>query len=127
MTHAEIPLTQSINTEPLAHCDVHTAQAEMKGSDAWRKGHRASMPLITTPALRVVLMGLRAGVGLAAHRADGPMTVQVLEGRMTFRALDRSHDLRQGQLLTLEEGVAHGVDALEDTVFLLTVAVGKIR
>jgi quercetin dioxygenase-like cupin family protein len=35
---------------------------------------------------------------------------------------DRTFDLPQGNLLALDRGVAHDVEALEDSAFLLTIA-----
>lgn len=102
-------------------CDLAAARAELKTSEGWQTGPRSTKLLMRTPVLRMLLVGLRAGAILSAHRADGPITVQVLEGRISFEALGHTHVLGPGQILALQSGLPHAVQSHEDTIFLLTV------
>jgi quercetin dioxygenase-like cupin family protein len=56
-----------------------------------------------------------------SHHADGPISVQVLEGVLTFRTEAQAVTLRAGQLLTLSAGIPHVVAAEEESAFLLTM------
>lgn len=85
------------------------------------RGGRTSRTLIKHDTLRVVLIALAAGAEIAEHQAEGPITVQVLRGGITFRVADGTHDLRQGDLLTLEAGVRHSVRSAAGGAFLLTI------
>ena len=72
--------------------------------------------------LRIVLIALRASARIPGHRAEGRVVVHTLRGHRRMRALERTFDLRAGSLLTLDRGVPHDVEALEDSAVLLTIA-----
>jgi quercetin dioxygenase-like cupin family protein len=55
------------------------------------------------------------------HRASGPISIQPLEGRIRLVSSDRTAVLTVGDLLVLEPHLVHDVEAIEDTVFLLTM------
>lgn len=56
--------------------------------------------------LRVTLVVVGLRWGLAEHQAPGPITVQVVEGRVRFSTADKAHDLGPGQ--PLAAGPGHG-------------------
>lgn len=71
--------------------------------------------------LRQTLIALRAGESLTEHANPGEATVQVLQGRVTLRFEDVSWNGSPGDLLIVPDGT-HALDAVEDSVVLLTVA-----
>lgn len=83
---------------------------------------RTARTLVKDHSLRVTIHMLAAGGSIPEHHADGPITVQVLHGSMTFTAASRAYDLREGDLLALDTGIAHSVQAREDVSFLLTIS-----
>lgn len=85
---------------------------------------RTARTLVKNGALRVTLVGLAPGGELAAHSADGPITVHVLEGAIAFEEEGRVHPLAAGSLLALQAGTVHAVRSPEGGVFLLTVSAG---
>ena len=64
---------------------------------------------------------MHANTTIPSHHADGPISVQVLEGVLTFHAEAQAVTLRAGQLLTLSAGIPHVVAAEEESAFLLTM------
>ena len=84
---------------------------------------RTARTLVKNGPLRATLMGLARGGALAAHSADGPITVHVLEGAVEFEAEGRTWPLPAGSLFALDAGIVHTVRAPDGGVFLLTVAV----
>lgn len=70
--------------------------------------------------LRQTVIALRAGEKLAEHQNPGEATLQVLEGRVLLVAGDVSWNGSVGDLLTIPDGL-HSLDAIEDSVVLLTV------
>jgi quercetin dioxygenase-like cupin family protein len=115
------PTTERPLDAPLLTFDVATLVAQLKGEEAWHTGARNAMTLHKGPGLRVVLIVMHAKTTIPSHRADGSISVQVLEGGLTFRAAAHVVTLRAGQLLTLSAGIPHVVEAEEESVFLLTM------
>jgi quercetin dioxygenase-like cupin family protein len=83
---------------------------------------RSARTLLKIGPLRVTLVVLGPGGELAEHEAAGPITVQVVEGRIRFTAADETHDVGPGQLLAAGPGIRHSVVSGEGASFLLTVS-----
>lgn len=83
---------------------------------------RAARTLIKDGSLRATLVGLRAGGSLAPHKADGPISVHVLEGALEFEAEGQRWTLPAGTLFGLDAGLTHSVAAPDGGLFLLTVS-----
>ena len=66
---------------------------------------------------RRVLRLLSCGV-----RRAGRISVQAIAGHIQIHIEGIVLDLPPGHLLALERGIAHDVEALEDSAFLLTIA-----
>jgi quercetin dioxygenase-like cupin family protein len=58
---------------------------------------------------------------MSVHRTNSPISLQVIEGVLKFSADVQTVTLRQGQLLALHAGLPHVGEAVEESVFLLTV------
>jgi quercetin dioxygenase-like cupin family protein len=71
--------------------------------------------------LRQTLIALRVGTSLAEHGSPGEATLIVLRGRVRLQADDDSWEGRTGDMLTIPPA-RHSLDAMEDSVVLLTVA-----
>ncbi len=78
--------------------------------------------LAKAPGLRVVLIVMRLGNRWEEHKTDSRISIQPIEGSMRFILPDRTVELRAGELLVLEPGIPHGVEALEEVAFLLTLS-----
>ena len=79
------------------------------------------MSVFKTNGLRIVLIALHEGAGMKKHTANGLISVQVLEGKLQFNAGHQSVELNNGQMLALHERIPHGVVAMKETIFLLTL------
>jgi quercetin dioxygenase-like cupin family protein len=77
--------------------------------------------------LNVVLLVMKAGDRLEEHAAPGPISLVVREGRIRFTTADGSVEAGPERLLACDAGVRHAVEALGDTVCLLSVATGGTR
>lgn len=72
-------------------------------------------------ALRQTIVAMTAGTEMGEHENPGDATLLVINGRLRLTAGDVSWDGRQGDLLIVPDE-RHGVQAVTDTTFLLTVA-----
>jgi len=75
------------------------------------------------PARRLVtLTALKAGTVVSEHHTRGWVSVQTTAGHLRIKLPDRLVDLPVGRLLILEQNVPHDVEALEESAFLLAIA-----
>lgn len=87
-----------------------------------QKTGRSSETLAKYPDFRIVLMLMKAGTTIAKHHADGRISVHVVQGKIRMHVLQgQSVDLNAGELLTLDRGLEHDVEAIEESAFLLTI------
>jgi len=73
--------------------------------------------LVKEPDLRLVLVALKAAGRMEAHNAS----VQAIAGRVRLTLRDRIVELASGDLLIMEPGVVHDLEALEDCAYLITI------
>jgi quercetin dioxygenase-like cupin family protein len=74
--------------------------------------------------LRQTLIALRAGESLSEHESPGEATLYVVQGRVLLKSGESSWNGSPGDLMTIPDGL-HAVDAIEDSVILLTVVTKK--
>jgi quercetin dioxygenase-like cupin family protein len=117
-------LTEGSVDTPVLVFDLAGLLVDLKREATWDASGHNAMTLAKTGGLRVVLVALQAGATLPAHRAHGVLAVHVLGGRILFRTEAGEVPLHAGQLLTLQRGVVHRVQAEEEASFVLTMAAG---
>ena len=97
---------------------------KLKKAPSWqRESGRSSETLVKYEQFRVVLVRMKPGSYMSHHRAEGPISIHVLRGKVRVHLPeDRIEDLKPGDLLTLDRCLEHDVEALEESSFLLTIA-----
>ena len=106
---------------PFLEVDLTLETDRLHGETTWNTGQNART-LIKHDDLRVVLMALKAGAKIPAHKANGRISVQLLSGHIRLNASERAFDLLPGSLLALDHRAAHDLEALEESALLLTIA-----
>ncbi len=91
---------------------LHDAQTQEPGVSRKR--------LVQYPDFRISLNVLKAGTRIEEHHNPGRISVHTVAGHIRMRALGKTFDLPQGQMLVLDRAVRHDVEAVEDSAFLLT-------
>jgi quercetin dioxygenase-like cupin family protein len=107
--------------DPVLAFDLMAEIKRLQAENAWQGG-RNSKTLVKNKDFRIVLTVLKSNALLHEHKATGRISVQALSGHIQMHVQDRVFDLPAGHLLALDRAVAHDVKALEDSVFLLTIA-----
>ena len=105
----------------LAQFDLLNEIAEAKQQKPWASGIH-SRTLFKKADLRVVLISMEAGARLKEHHADGTSSIYMLKGHIRYTTQGKVYDLRAGSLFTLGASIKHGVEALEESGFLLTLS-----
>lgn len=111
---------QRIMDAPLLTYKIEELIAKIKKEEAWQNSDRNSITLNMGSGLRLVVIALHEGTKIDPHKADHPISVQVLEGELEFITDEETAFLKAGQLLTLHKSISHSVKARTECVFLLT-------
>ena len=94
---------------------------QLQREKTWQSGDRNAVTLVKNPSTRVTLVALRKDASLHEHKVEGPITLYVVEGSIKFIVGGANCSLKRGGFLTLERTIPHDVEALEDSVILLTI------
>jgi quercetin dioxygenase-like cupin family protein len=89
------------------------------------KSKRTAKTLVKEGPLRVLVVALDTEGTLEEHKVDGPFSVQCLLGRAVVRLGSDKKELHTGDLLVVDAGVTHDVEALEPSVLLITITLGS--
>jgi quercetin dioxygenase-like cupin family protein len=109
--------------EPLLQIDLERELQQLRREDSWqRETGRSSKTLAKYPDFRIVLILMKSGTRMRQHRAEGRISIQQLKGEVRIHLADRKVTLSTGQLLVLDCGVLHDVEALEESALLLTIS-----
>jgi len=111
----------TIDAEILAF-DLEGEVARLRQEPPWSKTGRNAKTLLKLPDFRVVLVTIQAGTRIDEHRAEGSITIHALSGKVRVHLPSRTIELPAGRMLALAQAVAHDVEAVEDSVFLLSIA-----
>lgn len=101
--------------------DLTATVTELRTASAYLRDGHTARTLLREGDLRVVLVAMSAGARIAEHRAKATGSVQALTGHVRLRLPDGLADVTAGQLLVLERGVSHDVEAVVDSAFVLTL------
>jgi quercetin dioxygenase-like cupin family protein len=82
---------------------------------------RSARTLIKEGPLRVTVIALAANGILPAHSTTGPISIQLLEGDITFTVAGKEYPLASRDLLVVAGGVEHSARSAGGGAFLLTV------
>ncbi len=109
---------------PVMIFDLAPRLRELREDSSYERSGRLGLTLAKHGRLRLTLVALDAGIEIGTHHADSPMTIQLLEGALSFRVDGEEHRLRQGQVVCFGPGEAHDIRADEESALLLTLTTG---
>src|SRR5665213_1473423 len=72
--------------------------------------------LVNEPGRRIVLLCLRAGQAIPEHANQERVIVHVVQGHITFYEGILPCELHAGEVISLESGAPHRLEAHEDSV-----------
>ena len=109
--------------QPLLQFDFAAEMEHLHREHSWQRGAgRSSRTLVKQPDFRVVLVAMKKATEIKEHRAAGRISIHTIAGHLRIKAQDQIVDIPAGHLLALDHGIGHDVEALADSVFLLTIA-----
>jgi len=97
--------------------------AHLKDTAEWSSGDRHAVSLVKDAALNVLLMVLKKDARLHKHHTKGPITVQVVSGSIRFSTGVDQLMISAGEMVGLDRGIAHSLEALEESALILVTAI----
>ena len=88
-------------------------------------GDAKSGTLLKTDDMEILRLVLPAGKTIAEHKAKGEITVQCIEGRVQFTAMEKTVELMSGTMLYLTVAQPHSLHAVEDSSLLVYISLHK--
>jgi len=110
---------------PLVKMNIADFISKIHDEETWQTSDRNSMTIFKSETMRIVLIGLHKEAELKPHKANGVISVQVVEGKIDFMTSEDHVVLEKGEMLALHENIMHSVKAVSDSFFLLTLAMNK--
>jgi quercetin dioxygenase-like cupin family protein len=107
---------------PLLTFEIPALLVQLKAEPTWSRENHNAITLAKSRGLRVVLVAMRSGAVIPSHHTHGPVSVQVIDGELRVIADSQTVTLHAGQLVTLQAGIRHGVEAATEAAFLLTLS-----
>jgi len=106
---------------PVQVVDLAASSAELRAEKhAPVSGHR-QIAVVRHGPVTIIQFVFEEGGLLQQHRADGVVTIHVLEGRLKVIVDEESREIGRDELMALAPGVMHSVLAMAPSDMLLTV------
>ena len=70
----------------------------------------------------MVLVLMKPEKKMSEHHVDARISIHALEGKIRLHLPDQKVELAASELMTLEYGIPHNVEALEESAFLITIS-----
>ncbi|MES2891702.1 MAG: hypothetical protein V4725_06805 [Bacteroidota bacterium] len=113
---------ETITEEP-GLINIEQLIRQAKEDAAWKTAKLYSRTLLKDAGLRMMLIGIHEASTIEMHEAEATICIQVLEGSLLYSAGEKTLLVNEGELLTIDKGVVHGLSAKIPTLFLMTKAV----
>jgi quercetin dioxygenase-like cupin family protein len=116
---------ERILNAPLVKMNLYEFIEQIKNETTWKDSDRNSVTIFKSSTMRMVLIGMHENAELKPHKANGVISVHVLEGNINFVTEQQTSLIGKSQMIALRENITHSVLALTETFFLLTLAMNQ--
>lgn len=110
---------------PIARFDLESESDSLRHEEPRPAGGHSARTLVKHSDFRIVLISLEAGANLHEHKVDHSFSLQVLTGHVRLQLPNETVDLGAGNMLVLDKGIPHDLEALEESTVLLTISWSK--
>jgi quercetin dioxygenase-like cupin family protein len=102
--------------------DLKTEAEALKAEPPWKAhGHNAKT-LVRRGDSRIVLTALKKDAHVHQHKHSASVSIQAEKGRVQVHLLDDVMELLPGMILSVAPDIAHDIEAMEESLLLLTFA-----
>ncbi len=108
---------------PFLRFNLSDELRQLRSEDSWqRETGRSSKTLAKYPDFRIVLVLMKANTQMKEHHADARISIHSLQGKIRIHLPDQKVDLPAGELMALDHGIPHDIEAVEESAFLITIS-----
>jgi len=107
--------------------DLDAETAKLLAEPEWTGGDRNTRTLLAEDRLRIALVALRRGAALGDDSTNDTLALQVIRGRVRVESEAEPRDVTAGELLALQKPQSWRVVAVDESLILLTSALGSTR
>ncbi len=108
---------------PLMRFNLPEELRQLRSEQSWQRcTGRSSKTLAKYPDFHIVVVLMKANTRMNKHHVDARISIQALEGRLRVRLPNQTVELPSGELIALDYAIPHGVEALEESAFLITIS-----
>jgi quercetin dioxygenase-like cupin family protein len=107
---------------PDAQFDLKSEIEKLRQTESWKRTGHNARELVKYSDLRISLILLKAGTHVKGHKAEARVSVHTVLGEIRLHLQKKTVDLPAGQLLVLDRGVSHDVEAMNESAFLLSIS-----
>ena len=115
------PYAGRILDAPLLEFDLNKEIKHIKLEGNWSAGKQTAKTLAKSENISVVLIAMQKANEMKMHQANGPITLQVMEGNIQFMTWQSCVTIKAGEFITLHQNVQHNMLAKESSIALLTI------
>lgn len=116
-----MPADTSLETGFVEEFDLNSEIEAFESRKPWAQGLTSKL-LLKTDDLRVMAIAMETGAKMKEHHSDGRVSIHVIRGAIRVRVKEQLHKLSAQQILVLDKSIQHDVEAIESSVFVLTIA-----
>jgi len=100
--------------------DIPSYIRQIKEEKAWEKSDRNGITVFKSDNITTVITVLQKGSAMRDSQTDEFLSVQVLDGNVRFSTPEGDIDAVKNQLITFHPQVKHSIEALSESIILLT-------
>lgn len=97
----------------------------LKQDRSWSHNGHSAKTLLKYSDFRAVLITIQARTRMSKHHTNHRVTLQVLDGCVRLHLPCEVVELSRGQLLAIDRAIPHDLEAVENSVVLLTLVWSK--
>jgi len=100
--------------------DLPSYIRQIREEKAWEKNDRNGSTVFKSDSITIVITVLQKGSAMRDSQTDEFLSVQVLDGNVRFSTPEGDIDAVKNQQITFHPQVRHSIEALSESIILLT-------
>jgi quercetin dioxygenase-like cupin family protein len=114
------PQGERVLNAPFVFIDIDEYVKQLINEDAWQKNDRNSITVHKNDTITTVIVGLHEHAVINNNSVDGFINIQVIDGKIKMQVETEEMEMQKGQCVVLQKFINHSIEALQDSVLLLT-------